>query len=61
MAKDEDVKSMIQKYWEIPYGALEVEEKDYDQQKRKDQFYFLRLINVLRRFNDAGHCGSWRC
>tara|TARA_A100001035_G_scaffold232508_1_gene194938 strand:+ start:399 stop:3008 length:2610 start_codon:yes stop_codon:yes gene_type:complete len=55
MAKDEDVKSKIQKYWEIPYGVLEVEEKDYDQQKRKDQFYFLRLINVLRRFNDAGH------
>ena len=49
MSEDKDVKSKIQKYWEIPYGARELEEEDYDKKKRKNQLYFLTLINVLRR------------
>ena len=55
MKKDLKVKSKIQKFWEISYGALNIEEKDYDPKKKKNSFYFLILVNVLRRFNESGH------
>ena len=54
-SKDKDVQGKIQKYWEIQYGAADIDEKNYDQNKKKDGLYFLKLINVLRRFNDSGH------
>ena len=54
-SKDKNVKDKIQKFWEIPYGAVDVDEKDYDSKIKNDNLYFLRLINVLRRFNNSGH------